>query len=117
MIATESFWDYVSRVAGADQQNRDIAAHVGVDPSAVSRWKKGEPPRLSSVIASARAYKRPAVEALIAAGYLDLSDAYATVDIEQVDASRLSEISDDELTAEIQRRLLHRRTNPPTPDL
>lgn len=116
MVTIESFWEYVLRVAGADTQGRDIAALIGVDPSSVSRWKKGESPKLSSVIAFARAYKRPVVEALIAASYLDLSDAYATVDIAMVDASRLSEISDEELTAEVQRRLAT-RIAPRTPDL
>ena len=116
MVTIESFWDYVLRVAGTETQSRDIAALIGVDPSAISRWKRGESPRLSSVIAFARAYKRPVVEALIAAGYLDLSDAYATVDISMVDASRLSEVSDEELTAELQRRLSN-RVLPPTPDL
>jgi transcriptional regulator with XRE-family HTH domain len=111
-MPTESFWEYVTRIAG-DQQNREIAQSIGVDASAISRWRAGEQPRVKTVIAFARGYGRPAVEALIAAGYLEMSDAFASVEVGQ--GMGLSEISDDDLFAEMQRRWKKRTT--PTPDL
>lgn len=99
MPTTESFWEYVVRIT-AYGQNRDIASLVGVDPSAISRWKAGDQPRFQSVVAFARAYQRPTIEALIAAGYLEITDAFASVDIRR----SLSDVSDDELWREVHRR-------------
>jgi transcriptional regulator with XRE-family HTH domain len=111
-MPTESFWEYVTRIAG-DQQNREIAQSIGVDASAISRWRAGEQPRVKTVIAFARGYQRPAVEALIAAGYLEMADAFAAVEVGQ--GMGLQEISDDDLFAEVSRRWKKRTT--PTPDL
>jgi transcriptional regulator with XRE-family HTH domain len=111
-MPTESFWEYVTRIAG-DQQNREIAQSIGVDASAISRWRAGEQPRVRTVIAFARGYGRPAVEALIAAGYLEMSDAFSAVEVGK--GMGLSEISDDDLWAEVQRRW--KKRTPPTPDL
>ena len=111
VIDTESFWSYVSRIAG-DVQNREIAAIVGVDSSSISRWKTGEQPRVKNVLSFAKAYNRPPVEALIAAGYLNITDAYSHVELRA--AVDLSKVTDEQLTAEVQRRLKQRR---PTPDL
>ena len=112
IMPTESFWEYVTRIAG-DQQNREIAQSIGVDASAISRWRAGEQPRVKTVIAFARGYGRPAVEALIAAGYLDVADAFSSVEVGK--GMGLSEISDEDLWAELQRRW--KKRTPPTPDL
>lgn len=111
VIDTESFWAYVNRITGG-VQNREIAAAIGVDSSSISRWRTGEQPRVKNVIAFARAFNRPAVEALIAAGYLNISDAYSHVELRA--AADLTGASDEELTAELQRRL---KQGKPTPDL
>lgn len=112
LMPTESFWEYVTRIAG-NQQNREIAQSIGVDASAISRWRAGEQPRVKTVIAFARGYGRPAVEALIAAGYLEMTDAFSSVEVGK--GMGLSEISDDDLWAEVQRRW--KKRTPPTPDL
>jgi transcriptional regulator with XRE-family HTH domain len=112
IMPTESFWEYVTRIAG-DRQNREIAQSIGVDASAISRWRAGEQPRVKTVIAFARGYGRPAVEALIAAGYLEMADAFSAVEVGK--GMGLSEISDEDLWAELQRRW--KKRTPPTPDL
>jgi hypothetical protein len=110
MLSTETFWEYVSRVAG-DRQNREVAAAIGVDSSAISRWKTGEQPAFKNVITFARAFNRSPVEALIAAGYLELSDAFAPVEL----AKSITQVPDDELWQEVHRRWDSR--GPRTPDL
>lgn len=110
MVTTENFWEYASRVTGL-KQNREIAAAIGVDSSAVSRWRTGEQPAFRNVISLARAFNRPAVEALVAAGFLDMSDAFATTVLRQ----SIRDISDEELWQEVHRRWDSR--GPRTPDL
>lgn len=66
---TTRWWKYVEAVAG-DVPGREIARTAEFDPSAVSRWKKGEKPRWDFVLKFARAYKRNVLEALVEAGFL-----------------------------------------------
>lgn len=110
MVTIESFWEYVSRIA-EHRQNREIAAMIGVDSSAISRWKTGEQPAFKNALAFARAFNRPAVEALVAAGYLDVSDAFAHVAL----YTSIQAVPDEELWQEVHRRWDSR--GPRTPDL
>jgi transcriptional regulator with XRE-family HTH domain len=63
------WWEYVVRVAGKNATQKDIAQATGLDPASVSRWKTGTA-RADLAVQFARAYHRPPVESLIAAGYL-----------------------------------------------
>lgn len=94
------WWEYVQRHAGRDTQNKDIAAAVGCHPSQISRWAQGEQPRATSVVSFARAYNRPPVEALIAAGYLELDEVAGAVQIQ----TSPHDLSSEELAAEFVRR-------------
>jgi len=110
MVTIETFWEYVLRVA-EHKQNREIAAMIGVDSSAISRWKTGEQPAFKNALSFARAFNRPAVEALVAAGYLDVSDAFAHVEL----YTSIESVRDEQLWQEVHRRWDSR--GPRTPDL
>lgn len=69
-----TWWEYVTRIAGGDDQ-KVIAAAAGVVASQVSRWSKGDNPNAKNVIQFARHYNRPPTEALITAGYLNEDEA------------------------------------------
>lgn len=80
----------------------EIARIAKVDGGTVSRWKTGKVrPSIESVIAIARNWSRPAVEALIAADYLLATDANEVVEI----GRGVGDLTDDELIAEMQRRM------------
>lgn len=102
------WWDYVQRVS-AVAANKDIAERTGLDASAVSRWKKhtDQQPTAQSVVAFARGYNRPAIEALIAAGYLTDADLVIMGSVPLVRS--ISEVPDSEFIAEMQRRLSGQR--------
>lgn len=98
---SETWWEYVKRIS-ANAANKDIAAATGMDASAITRWKKGEKPRAENVVAFARGYRRPAVEALLAAGYITQEDLEPqAVEIR----GSAAELTDTDLLAEMQRRL------------
>lgn len=65
------WWEYVKEVSG-DDSVRKIAEKMGgvVHPSTVDRWDKVTPDGKNAA-AFARAYGRPAQEALVAAGVLN----------------------------------------------
>jgi transcriptional regulator with XRE-family HTH domain len=97
----ETFWDYLVRVTD-NAAGAEIARIAQVDAGTVSRWKTGKVrPSVESVIAIARNWRRPAVEALVAANYLDATDAAEAIEI----GRSASDLADDELLAEIRRRM------------
>lgn len=100
MVNVETWPEYVRRIAG-DMKQEDISALTGISQTTVSSWLRGAPglPRAESVIAFARAYEKPPVEALVAAGYLDGGEAAAKV------RTPLSEYSNRELVGELSSRL------------
>ena len=90
---------YVRRIAGGLNQVQ-IAERAGLSQTNIGKWLRGEPgaPRAESVIAFARAFGQPPLEALIAAGYLSAAEA-------QVSArTPLDGYTYSELIAELQRR-------------
>lgn len=66
---TTRWWAYVERVTNG-ATGVEIAHKVEFDPSAVSRWKRGENPRWDFVLKFARAYGRNVLEALAEAGFI-----------------------------------------------
>ena len=105
---TTSWATYVRAVVGKDRQV-DIAAKTGVDQGTVSRWlHRGENitrPAAEAVRAFAAAYNRPALEAFVAAGFLEPDEA----DLERLSRRiELRDISDLELLDELRRRQVER---------
>lgn len=111
-MAEPTWWTYFKRTAGTET-GRVIAEAAGVSEPQVSRWKTGKNrPDAESVVRFARYYKRPPVEALIAAGYIDAHETSAPVQV----VRHTADMDDDELLAEIKRRLEDRHADqPPTP--
>lgn len=63
------WWNYIVHITNGDAQT-EIAARAKIQQSSLSRWKGGDPVRADQAIKVARAYGRPPIEALIAAGFL-----------------------------------------------
>jgi len=87
------WWDYVQRVTN-NAGGVEIARKVEFDPSAVSRWKKGENPRWDFVLKFAEAYDRNVLEALTAAGFITKEQAdlrEVKVGVEDIDTIALLE--------------------------
>ena len=99
--AAERWPAYLRRVsAGATQAQ--IAARVGVGRLSVCNWLRGTThPKAETVIDVARAYRRSPVEALIAARYLEPSEAAEPVVIR----ASLADARADDLVAEVSARL------------
>ena len=101
VVAGESWAHYVRQVCAGLSQ-KDAAARAGVDASSLGRWLHGAGvPLAHSVVAFARHMGRSPVEALVAAGYLTADEAASVVEVFRP----LSDWSDDELIAELSRRL------------
>lgn len=96
------WWNYVSEVAGGATQ-RSISVRTDIEQSAISRWKRGKGISVESVIKFARAYGRPPVEAIIAAGYITADEAGVPISVQN--NPPLDEIPTEELHEEIGRRL------------
>jgi transcriptional regulator with XRE-family HTH domain len=77
-MIVEDWSAYVRRVAGGLGQ-LDIAERTGLAQTNIGRWLRGEPvvPKAESVVAFARAFNEPPVEALVAAGYITEEEAGA----------------------------------------
>lgn len=70
-----SWWAYVERVTG-DDDGVTIAGKLQVNQSTVSRWRTSDTPgKVENVVALARAYGRPVLEALLAAEFLTEQEA------------------------------------------
>lgn len=77
-VNMEDWSGYVRRVSGSLGQ-LDIAARTGLAQTNIGRWLRGEPvvPKAESVVAFARAFDQPPIEALVAAGYITADEAGA----------------------------------------
>ena len=73
-MSTTRWWDYVQSVTDGESQQQ-VARHAEMDPSAVSRWKRGENPRWDFVLKFARTYNRNVLEALAAAEFITDEEA------------------------------------------
>lgn len=104
--------DYVARVAPGAAQ-KDIAAAAGVDSSTVSRWKSGLAPKPENVVAFARAYERPVLEAFVAAGFLTPDEA----EERPIGRPSLESFSVTELLSEVSRRTAAMEARQQTLDL
>lgn len=94
-----TWMDYVTDIAKGDTQTT-IGYKAGVSGASVSRWKDSAP-KPWHVAAFARAYKRPVLEAFVAAGFLSEEEARQR----PIGKPNLSTLSNDDLVAEVGRRL------------
>lgn len=99
MRVTETWPQYVRRIAGGLTQTQ-IAARAGISTSAAGAWVRGDPgqPEAGKVIAFAKAFGQPPLEALIAAGYFGPDETIPSA------RTPLSEYDDIELLDELRRR-------------
>ena len=98
----ESWWDYVTRVAGPDATQKDIAERSGIEQSSISRWKLHKnTPNADAVVRFARAYGDSPIAALIAARYLQADEVAGIIEI----GAGLSDIPTRELLGELLRRI------------
>lgn len=98
--AANTRWvNYVNSVVGTDTQAL-IGQKTGVSAATISRWSVFAP-KPENVAAFARAYRRPVLEAFIAAGFLSEEEAG------QQPAAKASaaSLSNDELLEELKERL------------
>lgn len=103
-MAREDWATYVRRITRGSSAE-DIAAATGIHVTTLYRWQRN--PKQKSpeqVIMFARGMRRSPVEALIAAGYLERDEV---ADVAEVVRST-SDLADDELVAELTRRLSER---------
>ncbi|GAA2861076.1 helix-turn-helix domain-containing protein [Nonomuraea rubra] len=91
-----SWWEYVQKITGAASQPA-IAERVGIAQSSVNRWKTVIP-KSENVIAFAKAYNRPPLEALLAAGLVSEED----IELTQVPRD-YAEMTAEELVTEMGR--------------
>ena len=98
----ETWPEYVRRIAGTLTQAQIAVKIGGVSTSNIGRWLRGEPgmPAAENVIAFAKGFKRPPIEALIAAGYFDPDEVIPQA------RTPLSEFSNAELMDELRRRVV-----------
>ena len=95
--------NYVRRVAGNFTQ-LEIAEKTGIAQTNIGRWLRGEPgsPKAESVVALARAFHQPPVEALVAAGYITATEAGAKA---RRTRTPLRDYTDVELVDELRSRV------------
>lgn len=103
MLRVETWAQYVRRIAGTLTQTQ-IAEKTGVAQTNVGRWLRGDPgmPKADSVVAFARAFKQPPVEALVAAGYLNVEEGSRRKGAR----TPIKEYSTEELLAELGNRTI-----------
>ena len=79
MLIVESWPEYVRRISKTLTQEQ-ISELTGISQTTVSSWLRAAPsvPKADMVIAFARAFRQPPMEALAAAGYLTAAEVAST---------------------------------------
>lgn len=98
--------DWLDQVIGTDS-NRAAAEKAGIEQSSLLNRRKRGGITAEDVIAIARAYSQPVVEALVATGFLTSDEAF-----DSNMRSTLAEASDANLANEILRRLQNGQAGP-----
>jgi len=89
----KKWWAYVQDVSGQASQT-EIAKRLGMSQPGVNRWEEIVP-KTESVIAFARAYNRPILEAFLAAEYVSDEDVLMTevqADVSGMDTDALVQL-------------------------
>lgn len=98
-VVVMTWWQYVETISKGATQDA-IARTVGnITAPTIGRWRNSEP-KPASVVAFAKAYGRPVLEAFVAAGFLTDEDART-----QVTTVRHEDPSDEEILEILRRRL------------
>lgn len=90
-----------ARIAERHTTAAAVAEAAGLNKSTITKWRRGQRPNPVDLRAVAAALKSPVLEAFLVAGYLHASDTENVVEVDRPLAHR----SDDELLAEVTRRL------------
>lgn len=103
-VVDKNAWSRYLDVTAHPDNDKTIAAKVGVSPSTIGRWRSGEiDPKPRQVVALARAYAKSPLAALVAADYLTADDLEDDLTLHY--ASDLDEISTLQLVDELRKRL------------
>lgn len=78
-----------------------VAEAAGINKSTITKWRGGQRPSPSDLRAVANALNAPVLGAFLAAGFLAAADTKRIVEVD----TPLSERTDDELIAEVWRRM------------
>lgn len=102
----ESFPDYLQMQLDRKQWTRaDLSRASGLDQSLLGRWSRGDvAPAVDSARTFAATIGRPLLEVLVAAGLLTAAEAKQRADVPPDPAV----LTDDQLLAEIRRRMASR---------
>lgn len=73
-MTTTRWWKYVLVVSDG-APGAEVARRAEFDPSAISRWRRGDRPDVASALKFARAYGRNVLEALVEAGEITETEA------------------------------------------
>ncbi|WP_232520074.1 helix-turn-helix transcriptional regulator [Actinosynnema pretiosum] len=109
--APSPWWDYIERnLEYRNLTTGDLAREVNVDRSRLTAWRKGAKISIPTARAIARLFQVSVFEVLVAAGMLTQQEAdYQPASTDPTD------LSDEQLIAELRRRLKQRaETEPPT---
>lgn len=93
------------RIAEANTTAASIADKAGINKSTITKWRGGSQPRPGDLRMVANALGAPVLEAFLAAGYLKPGDTRKVVQVDRP----LDQRSDEELVAEVNRRLKEAR--------
>lgn len=94
-----------ARIAERQTTAAAVAEAAGLNKSTITKWRKGQRPNPVDLRAVANALEAPVLEAFLTVGYLHASDTHHVVEVDRPLAHR----SDDELLAEVTRRLKEAR--------
>lgn len=95
-----SWWTYVTRTSGTDSP-KEMQARTSIDGPNFSRWKAGHVPKVELVAKFARAYRRPVLEAFVAAEFLSPDEAK----VRPAAAPDYSQLTNDELLELVRARM------------
>ncbi|QOP65006.1 transcriptional repressor [Mycobacterium phage Firehouse51] len=93
------------RIADANTTAASIADKAGINKSTITKWRGGSQPRPGDLRMVANALGAPVLEAFLVAGYLKPGDTRKVVQVDRP----LDQRSDEELVAEVNRRLKEAR--------
>lgn len=102
--ANEEWGDYITALMKIkDVSGNAMADAIGVTASTTNLWKRGTLPRVQTVRAIAEYFNRPVTEVMIRAGFLTYEDLHE----KKPDSVELALLPDEELLAEVARRMGH----------
>lgn len=96
------WWRYLQTLMGTQSQ-LEAAQHIGISKSNITRWKEGTRAAPDFVVKVARAYGANVLDALVEAEFITAEEA-GLIEVDR-GGVRLSAATDDQLIAELVKRL------------